>query len=64
MPSPFTMETNLLDTPTTCAKSVSMGSSPNYFRYPWACGLAMCVELKSRLLSNALATIVAFVCQF
>jgi hypothetical protein len=50
MSSPFTMETNVLDNPTTCAKSVGMGSSPNYFWYPRACDSTMCVEPKLRLL--------------
>jgi len=31
MSSPFIMETNVLDNPKTCAKSIGMGNSPNYF---------------------------------
>ncbi len=65
MSSPFTMETNVLDIPTTCAKSVGMGSSQIIFN-TLGHVVQQCVLNQSQsywLLSNALATIVAFVCQ-
>jgi len=59
-------KTSVLGTLTMCVKSSGMGSSPNCFQYPWACGSTMCVEPKLKLLVVVRFTCCcnSFQCQF